>query len=117
MVVGDNKSTATKNAGELMAISIAVAMQRYGAGRIARWSTSGPSLEAATLFATTIAISVAVAVTLDSPLCHAPPSHLPPNVDCRVIVVTIALATLTVALFAPCCLPLSSHSPFPTPSM
>ena len=22
---------------------------------------------------------------LDSPLCHAPPSHLPPNVDCRVL--------------------------------
>ena len=46
MVVGDNKSTATKIAGESMAISIAMAMQRYGAGRIARWSTSGPSLEA-----------------------------------------------------------------------
>jgi hypothetical protein len=28
--------TATKNAGELMAISIAMAMQRYDAGRIAR---------------------------------------------------------------------------------
>ena len=36
MVVGDNKSTATKNAGELMAISIAMAMQWYDAGRIAR---------------------------------------------------------------------------------
>jgi hypothetical protein len=44
----------------------------------------------ATLFAITIAIFIAV--TLDSPLCHAPPSHLPPNVDCRVIAVTIALA-------------------------
>ncbi len=36
MVVGDNKSTATKNEGESMAISIAVAMQWYDAGRIAR---------------------------------------------------------------------------------
>jgi hypothetical protein len=46
MVVGDNKSTATKNAGESMAISIAMALQRYDTGRIARWSTSEPSLEA-----------------------------------------------------------------------
>ncbi len=46
MVVGDNKSTATQNAGELMAISIAMAMQWYDAGRIARWITSGASLEA-----------------------------------------------------------------------
>jgi len=36
MVVGENESTATKNAGESMAISIAMAMQRYDAGRIAR---------------------------------------------------------------------------------
>ncbi len=36
MVVGENESTATKNAGESMAISIAMAMQRYNAGRIAR---------------------------------------------------------------------------------
>jgi hypothetical protein len=36
MVVGDNKSTITKNAGESMAISIAMAMQWYDAGRIAR---------------------------------------------------------------------------------
>ena len=36
MVVGDNESTATKNAGKLMAISMAMAMQRYDAGRIAR---------------------------------------------------------------------------------
>jgi hypothetical protein len=28
-VVGNNESTATKNAGELMAISIAMAIQRY----------------------------------------------------------------------------------------
>jgi hypothetical protein len=46
MVVGDNKSTATKNAGELMAILIAMAMHWYDAGRIARWITSGASLEA-----------------------------------------------------------------------
>jgi hypothetical protein len=44
--MGDNKSTATKNAGESMAISIAMAMQWYDAGRIARWITSGASLEA-----------------------------------------------------------------------
>jgi hypothetical protein len=46
MVVGNNKSTATKNAGDSMAISIAMAMQWYDAGRIARWITSGASLEA-----------------------------------------------------------------------
>ena len=80
----------------------------------------------ATLFAITLAIFVAVAVTLDSPLCHAPPSHLPPptspnchappshlppNVDCLVIAVTIALVTLAVALFALCRLPLSPILP------
>ena len=36
MVVGDNELTATNNAGKSMAISIAMAMQRYNAGRIAR---------------------------------------------------------------------------------
>ena len=46
MSVGDNESTATKNADESMAISIAMAMQRYDARRIARWSTSRASLEA-----------------------------------------------------------------------
>jgi hypothetical protein len=46
MVVGDNNSTATKNAGESMAISIAMVMQRYDAGHIARWITSGASLKA-----------------------------------------------------------------------
>jgi magnesium-transporting ATPase (P-type) len=46
MIVGDNELTATNIAGELMAISIAMAMQRYNAGRIARWSTSRASLEA-----------------------------------------------------------------------
>ena len=46
MVVGDNELTATTNAGGLMAISIAMAMQRYDAGRIARWNISRASLEA-----------------------------------------------------------------------
>jgi len=36
MVVGDNELRATKNAGKLLAISIAMVMQRYNAGRIAR---------------------------------------------------------------------------------
>ncbi len=36
MVVGENESTATKHAGKSMAISIAMAMQRYDVGRIAR---------------------------------------------------------------------------------
>ena len=35
MVVGDNESKATKNAGESMAISTAMAMQRYDVGHIA----------------------------------------------------------------------------------
>jgi len=46
MVVGDNESATTKNAGELLAISIAMAIQRYDAGHITRWSTSGASLDA-----------------------------------------------------------------------
>ena len=46
MVVGNNKLTATNKVGESMAFSIAMAMQRYNAGRIARWSTSGASLKA-----------------------------------------------------------------------
>ena len=46
MVVGDNKSTATKNAGKSMAILIAMVMQRSDAGHIARWITSGASLKA-----------------------------------------------------------------------
>ncbi len=45
MVVGDSKLTATINAGESMAISMAMAMQWYDTGRIARWITSGASLE------------------------------------------------------------------------
>ena len=36
MVVGDNESTATKNAGKSMAILIAMPMQRYDAGCITR---------------------------------------------------------------------------------
>ena len=47
MVVGNNKLTATQNAGKLLAILIVITMQRYNAGRIARWSTSMASLEAA----------------------------------------------------------------------
>ena len=35
MEVSNNESTATKNAGKLMAILIAMAMQRYNAGHIA----------------------------------------------------------------------------------
>ena len=35
MVVGDNKSTTTKNAGKSLAILIAMRMQRYDAGCIA----------------------------------------------------------------------------------
>jgi len=34
--VGDNEFGDNKNEGELLTISIAVAMQRYDAGRIAR---------------------------------------------------------------------------------
>jgi hypothetical protein len=36
MVVGENEWTATKNAGKLMGLSIAMTMQRYDAGRIAQ---------------------------------------------------------------------------------
>ena len=32
MLVGDNESTATKNSGKLLAISIALGMRRYNAG-------------------------------------------------------------------------------------
>jgi hypothetical protein len=41
MVVGNDESTTTKNVGKLLAISIAMQTQRYDAGHIARWSTSG----------------------------------------------------------------------------
>ena len=46
MVVGYIESTTTENEGESLAISIAMRMRRYNAGRIARWSTSKASLEA-----------------------------------------------------------------------
>jgi hypothetical protein len=36
MVVGNNESTTTKNAGESLAILIAMRMQRYDAGHIAQ---------------------------------------------------------------------------------
>jgi hypothetical protein len=36
MVVGDNKLMATKTAGELLAILIAMEMQQYNAGHIAQ---------------------------------------------------------------------------------
>jgi len=44
--MANNEIDATKNAGKLTTISMAMAMQRYDAGRIARWSTSRASLEA-----------------------------------------------------------------------
>jgi hypothetical protein len=47
MEVGDNESTATKNAGELLAISIAMQMRWYETGRIARWSTPRASIKIA----------------------------------------------------------------------
>ena len=40
MVVANNELTATKNADNSLAISMAMAMQRYDARHIARWSTS-----------------------------------------------------------------------------
>ena len=46
MVVANNEINETKNAGKLTTISMAMVMQRYDAGRIARWSTSRDSLEA-----------------------------------------------------------------------
>ena len=46
MVVANNKLTATKNADESLAISMAMAMQRHDARCIAQWSTSRASLEA-----------------------------------------------------------------------
>jgi len=39
MVVANNEIDETKNAGKSMTILMAMAMQRYDAGRIARWST------------------------------------------------------------------------------
>ncbi len=46
MVVANNELTATKNADKSLVISTAMAMQRYDARHIARWSTSRDSLEA-----------------------------------------------------------------------
>jgi hypothetical protein len=46
MVVANNKIDETKNAGKLTTILMAMAMQRYNAGRIAQWSTSMDSLKA-----------------------------------------------------------------------
>jgi len=46
MVVANNEIDKTKNAGKSTTILVAMAMQRYDAGRIARWSTSRASLEA-----------------------------------------------------------------------
>jgi len=46
MVVANNKIDETKNAGKSTTILVAMAMQRYDAGHIARWSTSRASLEA-----------------------------------------------------------------------
>jgi len=46
MVVANNKIAETNNAGKSTTISMAMAMQRYEAGRITRWSTSRASLEA-----------------------------------------------------------------------
>ena len=44
MVMGNNKTATTKIAVESQAISIAIRMRRYNAGRIAQYSTSRASL-------------------------------------------------------------------------
>ena len=46
MVVGNNKSMTTKNAGKVLAILIAMWMRQYNTRRIARWSTYRATLEA-----------------------------------------------------------------------
>ena len=46
MVVENNKIDETQNAGKATTISMAMAMQRYNVGRIARWSTSRATLKA-----------------------------------------------------------------------
>jgi hypothetical protein len=46
MVVANTEINKTKHAGKLVIILMAMAMQRYDAGRIAQWSTSRASLEA-----------------------------------------------------------------------
>ena len=45
MIVANNKIVKTKNAGKSTMISMAMAVHRYDAGRIARWSTSRASLK------------------------------------------------------------------------
>ena len=44
--VGDNEIDDDKKTGGLLAVLIAMAMQRYDTMHIARWSTSGDTLEA-----------------------------------------------------------------------
>jgi len=46
MVVANNEFNETKNAGKSTAISMALAMQRYDAGRVTSWSKSRASLKA-----------------------------------------------------------------------
>ncbi len=46
MEVGNNKLVTTKNAGESLAISLAMWMQWYDAGHITQWSMSRASLGA-----------------------------------------------------------------------
>jgi hypothetical protein len=46
MVVANNEIDETKNAGKSTTISMAMAMQWYDAGHIARYGTSRASLEA-----------------------------------------------------------------------
>ncbi len=46
MVVANKEIDETKNAGKSTTISMAMEMQLYDVGRIARWSTSRDSLEA-----------------------------------------------------------------------
>ena len=46
MVVANNEIDETKNAGKLTTISVAMAMQRYDARRIARWRHPVASSEA-----------------------------------------------------------------------
>jgi hypothetical protein len=46
MIVAKKEINETKKSGKLTMILMAMAMQWYNAGRIARWSTSRASLEA-----------------------------------------------------------------------
>jgi hypothetical protein len=46
MVVAKKETDETKKSGKLTMISMAMAIQRYNAGRIAQWSTSRASLKA-----------------------------------------------------------------------